>query len=149
RQACRSVATAERASLVVVTGFFIPTAEPPAGETDGPPGALFLAQALTPLGVRVTLVTDGFCRPALEAGLTACGFADRVPLVILPEAGQPWDGFLRDCWQPLLETAAPTHLIALERVGPSHTAESVRAQPGATQETVTRFQGEVPADHHD
>ena len=30
--------------LAIVTGFFVPTASPPAGETDGPLGALFLAR---------------------------------------------------------------------------------------------------------
>ncbi len=33
------------AGLAIVTGFFIPTANPPAGETDGPLGAVFLARA--------------------------------------------------------------------------------------------------------
>jgi D-glutamate cyclase len=148
-RACRSIGEGpDEPSLVVVTGFFIPTADPPAGETDGPLGALFLARAFASLTIQVTLVTDGFCRTALEAGLSACGLADEVPLVILPAPGERWDEFLREDWQDVL-AAAPTHLIALERVGPSHTPDSVRAQPGATQETVSRFWSEVPAEHHD
>src|SRR5262249_49801936 len=129
-RACRSIAGHDDPSLVVVTGFFIPTADPPAGETDGPLGALFLARALAPLGIQVSLVTDGFWRAALGGGLSACGLASGVPLLVLPPPGESWDDFFRDDWQGLLTTAEPTHLIALERVGPSHTPASVRAQPG-------------------
>ena len=53
RAACHSLADHPAPRLVVVTGFFIPTATPPAGETDGPLGALFLARALSPLGIPV------------------------------------------------------------------------------------------------
>src|SRR5207247_8577698 len=65
--ACRGIAGSPRQpSLVVVTGFWIPQGTPPAGETDGPLGALFLARALAPLGFRVVLATDAFCLKALE-----------------------------------------------------------------------------------
>ena len=37
--ACRSIAAAERPSVVILTGFYIAHAEPPCGETDGPLGA--------------------------------------------------------------------------------------------------------------
>ena len=49
RLACHSLATTNNPSVTIVTGFFIPTAQPAAGETDGPLGALFLARALAPL----------------------------------------------------------------------------------------------------
>ena len=62
----QSVAWNRGARLAVVTGFFIPRATPPAGETDGPLGALFLARALTPAGVGLTLATDD---PAYRKGL--------------------------------------------------------------------------------
>src|SRR5260370_4005785 len=58
--ACRSVAETPNASIAIVTGFFIPHAQPPAGETDGPLGAIALARALTPLGIHVALITDSF-----------------------------------------------------------------------------------------
>src|SRR5687767_2503750 len=79
--ACRSIADHPKPRVAVVTGFFIPAAEPPAGETDGPPGALFLARALTPLGIQVALASDPFCLNALDAGLRACGLRDLVRLV--------------------------------------------------------------------
>src|SRR3712207_5148495 len=63
--ACRSLADTPDAVLGVVTGFFIPHGQPPAAETDGPLGAVFLARALLPLGIRVVLVSDASCVPAL------------------------------------------------------------------------------------
>lgn len=45
----------------IVTGFYIPAASPPAAETDGPPGAAFLADLLTRLGRPVRLLTDELC----------------------------------------------------------------------------------------
>lgn len=54
--ACRSIAVNPAASIAVWTGFFIPTADPPAYETDGPLGAVFLQTHLEPLGIWVDLV---------------------------------------------------------------------------------------------
>jgi hypothetical protein len=130
--ACHSLAETPNAAVAVVTGFLIPHAEPPAAETDGPPGALFLARALVPLGIRIALVTDPFCRRALEAGLAACDLQARVPVL----DGQ--DGRLRDGF---------THLVALERVGPTHTLESLRTQPSSTPAVVAAFEQEVPPEH--
>ncbi len=111
--ACRSIADNAAAALAIVTGFYIPHADPPCGETDGPLGAIFLARALTPLGVKVTLATDAFCRQALEVGLEACGLSDTVPVVTLPKKG------VRNLFgEKVPDTFFPTHLIALERVGP-------------------------------
>jgi hypothetical protein len=142
RAACRSLADTPDATVAIVTGFFIPHAEPPSGETDGPLGAVFLARALVPLGIRVVLVTDAFCTRAMQVGLTACGLARSVAIISLPP----------DSGGSLELVAGPgslTHLIALERVGPSHTPESLRAQPASTDETVALFLREVPAEHHD
>src|SRR5205823_2743913 len=71
--ACRDVAETKDAALGIVTGFYIPTADPPAGETDGPLGAVFLARALVPLGIGVIVLTDPFCKRAVEIGLKTCG----------------------------------------------------------------------------
>jgi D-glutamate cyclase len=146
--ACRSLANTRNPAVAIVTGFFIPTANPPCGETDGPLGALFLARALVPLGVRVALLTDGFCRPALDAGLRACGLENSVAALTLPGPECPWDTFLAKGWQPYLrETFRPTHLIAIERVGPSHTPLSIQHQLGVG-EPLLDFLNEVPKDHH-
>jgi D-glutamate cyclase len=145
--ACRSLAGADRARLAIITGFYIPHATPPAAETDGPLGAVFLARALVPLGVGVVLSSDPCCAPALEAGLKACGLEGSVPVVWVPPEQGP-DAL--DYWEVFDPGGHSfTHLLALERVGPSHTPESVRAQPGATAEGLVRFLREVPPDHYD
>ncbi len=101
--ACRGIAETPHAALCIVTGFYIAHADPPCGETDGPLGALFLARALTPLGIPVALATDPFCLHALKVGVEAAGLAAAVPIIDL--AAQ--------------EIPRLTHLVALERVGPS------------------------------
>jgi hypothetical protein len=104
--ACQSIALVEEPVIGIVTGFFIPHAQPPCGETDGPLGALFLAQALQPLGMRLRLLTDAFCRHALETGLQVCGLDQSVQVATLEER------------ELLCKPSEMTHLIALERVGP-------------------------------
>jgi hypothetical protein len=147
--ACRSIAQAPQAAVAVVTGFYIPHATPPCGETDGPLGALFLARALVPLGIRVALITDAFCTRALEVGLAACGLDGDVKLLTLPPSAHPWDLHLRLDWLHFVrETFALTHLIALERVGPSHTLESLRAQDDKGQ-LEREFLRMVPEEHGD
>jgi D-glutamate cyclase len=148
--ACRSIADTSHPNLGVVTGFYIAHANPPCGETDGPLGALFLARALSPLGVRVTLITEGFCEPALHAGLEACGLHHASPLVTLPPAAHPREVFRSGEWRPTFRGSLPlTHLIALERVGPSHTEQSLHSQPGCTKETLERFRAESPTASRD
>jgi hypothetical protein len=145
--ACRSLAEAAAARVAVVTGFFIPHGEPPGGETDGPPGALFLARALTPLGIEVVLATDDFGTTALKAGLEACGLEGRVVLITLP----PPEAALSpaEYQKHFMAAAGPiTHLVALERAGPSHTPESVRSQPRATPAAGDRFLREVAPQYH-
>src|SRR5262245_15557462 len=144
-RACRSIAGHDDPSLVVVTGFYIPTADPPAGETDGPLGAVFLARALAPLGIRVAIFTDTFCERAVAAGLETVGLRRAVPVLTLPPALMMWEAWLDLDWRRGFQGQFPlTHVIALERVGPSHTPESVRGQPGTDS-----FLREVPPEHHD
>ena len=58
--ACRSIADHPAPRVGIVTGFMIPSVDPPTGETDGPLGALFLARAFHHLGIP--------CSPALRCG---------------------------------------------------------------------------------
>src|SRR3954471_2204372 len=62
--ACHAIAESESPNIAIVTGFTIPTAQPPTGETDGPLGALYLARALMPLGIPVSMASDGSTVPA-------------------------------------------------------------------------------------
>jgi D-glutamate cyclase len=48
---CRKIVAHRRDGLNVITGFYIPTGEPPAFETDGPLGGVFLARAARALGI--------------------------------------------------------------------------------------------------
>jgi D-glutamate cyclase len=143
--ACRSMAGTPDAVVAVVTGFFIAHAVPPCGETDGPLGAVFLARALVPLGIRVILASDAFCVRALEAGVAVSGLRKAVSVVTLPSAESAGTLSVAEYWQYFVErTGRLTHLIALERVGPSHTSQSVARQTGAD-----RFAAEVAAEEHD
>ncbi|MBI3408110.1 MAG: DUF4392 domain-containing protein [Planctomycetes bacterium] len=155
RNACRSLAGGRAPTLAIVTGFFIPTATPPAAETDGPLGALYLARALSPLGFQVTLVTDAFCAPALRVGLGLAGLRKSCRLIVLPSPEEAGQMSVSDYAQFFLErngNMRPTHLLAIERVGPSHTLESLQKQigsDGALGETYLDFLHAVPSEHQD
>jgi hypothetical protein len=127
RAACRSLAAHPSPALVVVTGFYIPTASPRAGETDGPLGALFLARALAPLGISIAIATDPFCVQAAHAGLLACGLADRVSVFELPAPdlarNMNDDEYWRNFDNRNGSMFSMTHLLAIERAGPSHDQE--------------------------
>lgn len=99
--ACRSIAEHPAPRVGIVTGFMIPSFEPPTGETDGPLGALFLANAFSRIGISTVLLSDASGYSALEVGQRFLNL--NVPLVNLPG-----------------EIPGVTHLIALERSGPSH-----------------------------
>ena len=129
----------------IVTGFCAVLPDRVTAETDGPPGALFLAQVLQSLSVEVTIVTDRFALPLIESGRELLNL-DRVALAEFPlEEGvaDPWvDEFL-------VRNRTLTHLIAIERPGPSHTLESFSKQSRSTPAPVERFLAEVPAHDRD
>ncbi|HEY7308519.1 MAG TPA: DUF4392 domain-containing protein [Gemmataceae bacterium] len=117
--ACRSIAEAPHAALAVVTGFPIVTGDLPFyNETDGPLGALFLARALIPLGIKVALICDPSCRRPLEIGFDACELRGATDVATLPARNHAWAAFLDRDWSPYRTKIPMTHLIALERVGP-------------------------------
>jgi hypothetical protein len=127
--------------VVIVTGFFIPHAQPPAAETDGPPGTLLLAHCLRAMGIEATVITDAPCAPAVRAAATGINFpVNRV--LVSPLLAESWcDEF----WAS--ESAnGLTHMIAIERVGPSHTPVTVAKQ---RPNDVPAFLGDVAAEHHD
>ena len=143
---------AERAtSVAIVTGFCIVGAksaplETPAAETDGPPGTLLLARALAAMGVEVSLITDCYGRPLLEAGCDFWGLPRGLirEFPLAPAADFDLRPFLEDAnGKPL------SHLVAIERVGPSHTPLSVAAQRRTGESPVAEFERDVPAAEHD
>src|SRR5262249_51633698 len=114
--ACRSIAETPGANLGVVTGFYIPAAEPPASETDGPLGAAFLARALAPLGIRVSILADGTAPRAVRAALNHCKLSEATRVGELPLGGDYGDALYA---RSKIDERF-THLIALERVGLGH-----------------------------
>lgn len=136
-------------SAAIVTGFAIVGRNPPAAETDGPPGALYLARVLAALGVETTLITDRVGLPLLEAGRKFAGLnATKLlefPISGDPAAAQAWiDDFLAS-----RDGRDLTHLISIERVGPSHTLESLSSQPRDGAAPLAEFEREVPPEHRD
>lgn len=97
--ACRSLIAPRTPGVVFYTGFYIPTADPPAFETDGPLGALFLFRALPGAGVPVGLIAEEPIQNAFAGGLEAARFR------------MPEEVAFRD-WFPM-------HFAWIERAGPA------------------------------
>ncbi|MBX9580443.1 MAG: DUF4392 domain-containing protein [Gemmataceae bacterium] len=117
QSACRSIAEHPEPSVSVVTGFFIPTADPPCGETDGPLGAVFLARAFHALDINVWLSADPFCSDSLAAGVRASRVANR--FVVEHPKPRP-DGAVDGVWvKSRSGWVGATTTISVERVGPS------------------------------
>ena len=126
--------------VVIVTGFFIPHGEPPAAETDGPPGAVTLGRVLADLGHDVVLVTDEPCAGATRAAVLEAG----LPGSCVEEA--PLQGTADWC-ENFLQRAAGSplsHLVAIERVGPSHDPVSLQRQAREGSAPVELFEERVP-----
>jgi D-glutamate cyclase len=141
--AAESLADCASPTVGILTGFYIPHAQPPCGETDGPLGAVFLARAFAGLGFRVVLYTDGFCKRALEVGLDASDTRGLARVVtVLPNLTPDLAG-------QQIDSDQLSHLIAIERVGPGHSAASIRAQGGNDADAVHRFELEVPLAERD
>jgi D-glutamate cyclase len=128
----------------IVTGFFVPEAQPPAAETDGPPGAVVLAVALQSIGIHATIITDDWCASAVRAAARAAGCADST-IAVCPAKSEPWITSFYD--HPPGQTL--THLIAIERVGPSHDQQSLLEQRRSGPAPLAEFLGPVPSEHRD
>jgi hypothetical protein len=157
QEACRSIAETENASVAIVTGFYIPTAQPPRAETDGPLGALFLLRAFTSLGIPAVVFTDEFCSEALIAGINASELGPKAREIggdlfpgapytqIFPRRESPGAiRFVKRSWKGYRQRKRLTHLIALERVGPNHTFQSIQSQQTARPQASEIFSSEVP-----
>lgn len=112
-------------SVGIVTGFYIPSATPPAAETDGPLGAILLAETLRQLGVTVAVITDEPCQNAVQ---TAARYFDFPSETVHSTQ-------LTHC----------SHLVSIERVGPSHTLDSLRRLHPGELDVLQRFEKLVPA----
>src|SRR5512135_1654372 len=146
--------------VVIVTGFYVPMGDPPATETDGPPGALALAKGLRHLGMEVSLVSDEFTLSALKAGLRVLDLPEKeVPIICFPLEHSDRDHssrktneenqsslsvrFAQDFFDSLPGEGV-THLIYIERVGPNHTLESFVAQERPGKPPLKEFETILP-----
>ena len=130
--------------VVIITGFYVPVGDPPATETDGPPGALTLAEGLKYSGMEVSLLSDEYSLSTLKAGLKVLNLSEKeIPIICFPLEHSDRDhtsrmmneekespisirfaqNFFNSLWGQGL-----THFIYIERVGPNHTLESFMAQ---------------------
>ena len=130
--------------IAIVTGFFVPSAQPPAAETDGPPATLLLALALESIGIETNVITDRKCMAAVGAAAEASNY----PLEKLLEFPQDVpraaaDFYATGCGKTL------THLISVERVGPSHTRESLERQIRSGAAPLRDFEARVPVESRD
>jgi D-glutamate cyclase len=99
-------------SVAILTGFFIPSAQQP--ETDGPLGALFLAESLLALGKQVVIVTDQPCLPAITACVQVLEEQGSFPLLsvaVFPEAEEEQAPFVSSLCEHI------DCLVSIERVG--------------------------------
>ena len=69
--ACRSIAEHPDPNIAIATGFFIPSSDPPAFETDGPLGACFLERAFAVHGVPSLSVAENPVSRAILAALAS------------------------------------------------------------------------------
>jgi len=146
--------------IVIVTGFYVPVGDPPATETDGPPGALTLAEGLKYLGMEVSLLSDEYTLSALKAGLKVLNLSEKeIPIVCFPLEHSDQDHtsrtmneeiessisirFAQDFFNSLWGEGL-THLIYIERVGPNHTLESFMAQERHDKPPLKDFETILP-----
>ncbi len=146
--------------VVIVTGFYVPVGDPPATETDGPPGALALADGLRHLGMEVSLLSDEYTLSPVKAGLKILDLSEKeVPVICFPlehsdqdRADRPISegnessisirfaqDFFDSRWGRDL-----THLIYIERLGPNHTFESFIAQERRGKPPLKEFETILP-----
>ncbi len=145
----------------IVTGFYIPGGNPPATETDGPPGALILAEGLKYVGMEVLLISDPYTVSALRAGLKILGLTEKeIPILLFPmensdenhssrkenqEETHPLSlDFVEDFFKGPLGRDL-THMVYIERVGPNHTLESFLSQESSDPELLRTFKAILPS----
>ena len=146
--------------VVIITGFYVPVGDPPATETDGPPGALALAKGLKHLGMEVSLLSDEYSLSALKAGLKVLGLPEKeVPIICFPLEHSDRDHtsrmmneenqssisirFAQDFFNSVPGQDL-THLVYIERVGPNHTLESFIAQQRRGKPPLREFETVLP-----
>lgn len=104
-QAAQSLVGAKH--VLIVSGFYIEKKQ--TGETDGPLGAVFLAQSLERLGIRVSLITSPFNANILREAVMELELSCEITEV------RPGDEL--QVFPPLINDPDLTHMIAIEQMG--------------------------------
>jgi len=117
QRATQAIAAVTQPTIGIITGFFVPTLDPPMAETDGPVGAAHLAAGFANSGWSVRLATDSPCAGAVIAALRGAGeaFGPRLGLDVV-ETGPRQAAAIATVaahWRD----AGVTHVIAIERCG--------------------------------
>ncbi len=114
--ACRSLVAHPKLIPLVLTGFIIPSVEPPRFETDGPLGAVFLMRAFAELKVWSKFATDQGCYAAIIRGLMESG----IPHSWVQKNTRSDDIlWIDNIAPPGRDVRLATHVIAIERPGPA------------------------------
>ncbi|HYG60442.1 MAG TPA: DUF4392 domain-containing protein [Symbiobacteriaceae bacterium] len=100
--AARALTAASK--VMIATGFAVGPGH--VAETDGPPGALFLARVLAHLGKTVIVATHRSCFPVMAAGLRALDLS--VALEVLAPGEDP---------EPLFKRIEPDLVVTIELPG--------------------------------
>lgn len=109
--AASALAASDAPRIGLITGFFVPGAEPPAAETDGPAGAALMALGFSQAGLSCRLATDTVCESACLVALDAAG-AGGVPVDTVAPGGDV--AALIGLWRQV----GIDWVIAIERCGP-------------------------------
>lgn len=158
-QAAESLAS-NATSVAIASGFAVVDEAGPRAETDGPPGAVFLASALYSLGIEVALLSDAVASDALRFGcemlsldpaiVIECPFEAEDPAALARISNEPENCTTTDVWvDGFLHSEVGSrlsHLIAIERAGPSHTLASMKSQNRGTPVPDAFFLEETSAD---
>ena len=112
--AARMIASHPAPRILILTGFYVSSAEPPAAETDGPVGAALMAACLANAGIRVEVMTDALCADVVDAALRAAGSPATLYSINADEASAQ-AALSKFLYRP----APPTHILAIERMGPA------------------------------
>jgi D-glutamate cyclase len=112
RGATEALAATPSPRIGLITGFFVPTGNPPAAETDGPAGAALMAAGFARSGLICCLATDTICQSACRAALDAAGATETPIDAVAP--GSQVDNII-DLWRQ----SGIDWVIAIERCGPA------------------------------
>lgn len=111
-RAASALAASAAPRIGLITGFFVPGADPPAAETDGPAGAALMASGFTSAGLMCRLATDTICASACRVALQRAG-AVGVPVDTVAQ-DESVDALIERWRRDGIDWA-----IAIERCGPS------------------------------